>query len=255
MHSLALLNMKGGVGKTTMSINMATGFAMQGKRTLLIDLDPQSNTTSIYLDKEPDATISELLKGEKTAAETAVVVDDNLWLIPAKLDLANTEMDLRLQNNAPQHNRLQKAIVQMKDRFDFCVIDCPPIINLLTVNAIMASNLIVVPIKPDRFALQGFGVTVQNIMSIRENWELDLDYKILFTIVNRNNEEKEIISQLREMVKGRAFETEIRSQPKPIAGASARGKAVIMENDPRVGVAEDMRRLVDEIMGGVTSGK
>lgn len=192
MKTISLLNMKGGVGKTTTSVNLATGLAMKGKRVLLVDFDPQGNTTSIY-DVEYEFNISDVLKGNCTSEEAIVQADQNLWLLPAELELSNTEMEIRLQQNTPQHNRLQKALEKVQNKFDYCIVDCPPIINLLTVNAIIASNLIIVPIKPDKFAISGFSVTMQNIEQIRENWELSLDYKILFTIVNRNNEEQAII--------------------------------------------------------------
>ena len=255
MYTISLLNMKGGVGKTTISINLATGIAISGKQTLLVDLDPQSNTTSMFISDVPETNISALLKSEATAGETIIPVDTNLSVIPSDLRLANTETEIRMQSNLPQHNRLQKALLPVNTQYDYCVIDCPPIINLLTVNAIMASNLIIVPIKPDRFALKGFSVTMQNIVQIRENWELNLDYKILFTIVNRNNVEKEIISQLRNLDYVKAFDTEIRSQPRPIAYASANSIAIIKETDPKIGVAEDMRRFVVEVMKDVTNGK
>jgi chromosome partitioning protein len=249
MKTVSLLNMKGGVGKTTMSVNLATGLAMSGQRTLLVDLDPQGNTTSLY-DVSTDATTSEIMKGECSIKDVIKEVEKNLSIVPSKLDLVNTEIEIRMQAHAPQHNRLQKALIQIKDDFDYCIVDCPPIINLLTVNAIIASDLIIIPIKPDKFAIQGFAVTTKNIQEIKENWDIKLDWKILFTIVNRNNEEREIISQLRKMVVNQAYKTEIRSQPKPIAGASARNKAVITDTDPKTGVAEDMRRLLDEIMEG-----
>jgi len=241
--------MKGGVGKTTTSVNLATGLAMRGEKTLLVDLDPQSNTTSMYLDEIPDNATSGLLKGEVAAQDTVQLVDDNLWLIPSTLELANTEMELRMQSHIPHHNKLQKALLQIKDQYAYCIVDCPPIINLLTVNAIMASNLIIVPIKPDRFALQGFMVTMQNIEQIRESWDLALDYKVLFSIVNRNNEEREIITQLKSLIPSKTYDTEIRSQPKPIAGASARRRAVIKEEDTKIGVANDFRKLIVEIAG------
>jgi len=247
MKTISLLNMKGGVGKTTTSVNLATGLAMKGMRVLLVDFDPQSNTTSMY-DAAGDITICDVLRGEAAAAEAAVEVEENLWLIPAALELTNTEMEIRLQQNTPQHNRLQKALAQVKDQFDYCIVDCPPIINLLTVNAIIASDLIIVPIKPDKFAVSGFSVTMQNIEQIRESWELDLDYKILFTIVNRNNEERSIIEQLSQLVGGQCLNTIVRSQPKPVAAASAASMAVIKETDKKVKVAEDLRCLVNEIL-------
>lgn len=249
MRTISMLNTKGGVGKTTTSVNVATGLAMQGKRVLLVDLDPQSNTTSNYVFDTPEANTSTLLKGETTPDETIVAADENLWLIPSYLELAQTEVDMRMQSNMPQHNRLLKALEQVKNRFDYCIVDCSPTINLLTINAIIASDLIIVPIKPDKYALQGFGVTTQNIKQIKENWELNLDMKILFTIVNRNNEEKAIIEQLSALLPGNVFNTIVRSQPKPIAAASAANKAVIRDTRKDVGVAEDYRKLVEELMG------
>jgi chromosome partitioning protein len=242
--------MKGGVGKTTSSINIATGLAMRGAPTLLVDLDPQSNTTSMYLDAMPTATIDTLMRDEAATEETIVPVDDNLWLIPSELKLAQTEIALRMQVSVPQHNQLKKALTQVSSKYAYCIVDCPPATNLLTVNAIIASQLIIVPIKPERYALQGFETTIEHIGQIRKNWELDLDFKVLFTIISRNNEERDIVSQVRNLVGDKTFDTEIRSQPKPITSASLKRKAVIKETAQNIGVAADLRSLVDEIMGG-----
>ena len=250
MYTISLLNMKGGVGKTTTSVNLATGIAMQGHSTLLVDLDPQSNTTSMFLNEDPEIAAHNLLKGEVPTTDAILSVGEKLWLIPSELSLANTETELRVQTNAPQHNRLQKALSQVKDRFQYCIVDCPPILNLLTLNAIITSDLIIVPIKPDRFALRGYGVTMQNISQIREHWELSLDVKVLFTIVNRNNEERDIITHLRELDGVKAYSTVIRSQPKPIASASSRMYAVITDTSKGAVVAEDMRAFVAEVLGG-----
>lgn len=249
MKTISLLNMKGGVGKTTTSLNLAAGLALKGKRVLLVDYDPQANTTSIFQDEPPETSINEIMTGVASIKDVMIKVDDNLWLVPSELALTNTEMEMRAQTTAPQHNRLEKALAQVKDQFDYCIIDCAPAISLLTVNAIIASNHIIVPIKPDKFAVKGFVVTNDNIQQIKKNWELDLSYSILFTIINRNNEEREVIRQLREMAGSNVFQTEIRSQPKPIAAASLSNSVVIRQTGKDVGVAEDMRKLVDEIMG------
>jgi len=250
MRTISLLNIKGGVGKTTASINLATGLAMLGKRTLLVDLDPQASTTSMFLDNAPPFSASALLKGQAPASACIIPIEENLWLLPAELDLVNTEIEIRLQPTTPQHNRLQSALESVRNQFDYCVIDNSPSISLLTVNAIIASRLVIIPIKPDRFAIQGFDMTIKSILELRENWKLDLDYRVLFNIVNRNNTEREIVAQMRELVQERAYISEIRSQPKPIAEASAMKRAVIKETAASCGVASDMRALLTEILEG-----
>lgn len=248
MKTIAFLNMKGGVGKTTTSINVATGLTMKGFKVLLVDFDPQGNTTSMYMDEDPNVTIGDVLMGEASIKDAVLEVDDSLDLVPADLSLSMTEMQIRMQTNLPQNDRLKKALKKVDGEYDYCVIDCPPILNLLTVNTIMASDLIVIPIKPEKFAVQGFMYTTQNIDQIKEGWDLDVEYKILFTVVNRNNEERDVINQLREVVGDSVFDTQIRCQPKPIAEASATGEAVIKDMNPKIGVAEDFRNFVDEVL-------
>lgn len=255
MTTISFLNMKGGVGKSTCSVNVSVGIADKGHRTLLVDIDPQSNSTSMFLDETPKENISGIIEGSVPGTKEAIVsVIDNLDLIPSSLLLANTEANLRAQTHLPQHNRLLKALSQVKDEYDYCIIDCPPTLNMLTLNIILASSLIIIPIRPDRFALQGFGVTRDNLNSVRDSWGRDMginfDYKILFTMVSRNNEERIIIEQLRELTGPRAYKTEIRSQSKPVVAASSRSKPVIRETAQNAGVAEDLRQFVTELMEG-----
>lgn len=257
MKTIAFLNMKGGVAKTTTSVNVAVGLAMKGKRVLLVDFDPQSNSTSMFVkikgdNNEPfkglDHTISSVLTGDCTIEDAIIKIDENLSLVPSGLELSNTEMALRMQSDIPQHNRLQKALKKVQSKFDYCIIDCPPAITLLTVNVILTSDRIIIPIKPDEFAVYGYDVTTRNIDKIKAGWELEVDYKVLFTIVNRNNEEREIIERVKRDSGGRYYNTTIRSQPKPIAGASKRKVPVIKDKSPKTGVAADLRAFVDELV-------
>ena len=246
MRTIAFLNIKGGVGKSTTSFNVAVGLADKGKRVLLVDFDPQCNTTSIFCESDPRDTIDNLIKQEITDVKEVIIsVEENLSFIPSSLLLANTEVSLRTTGVGLLHNKLVKILSKIENEYDYCIIDCAPIINLLTINAIIASDEIIVPIKPDRFALAGFNLTIQNILMIRDNYEIDIDYKVLFTIVNRNNVEKDIIEAVRNSVGNRAFKTQIRNQPKPIAEASTNTQFVIRSDSS---VASDFKELVEEIL-------
>lgn len=245
MKTISFLNMKGGVGKTTSSLNVATGLAMKGYKTLLIDFDPQANSTSIFINDLPELAINHLIFNPTLTSNAIVSVDENLDLIPSSLDLAMSEMELCLQKKLPQHNRLLKILAEVKN-YEYVIIDCPPIINTLTINAILASDEIIVPIKPDKFAVSGFGITMKNVMEIKENFDCNPKIKVLFTIVSRNNTEKEVINQLSSATD--TYESRIRNQPKPIAEASLENRVVI--KDVKIPVAQDYIALVNEMIGG-----
>lgn len=246
MKVISFLNMKGGVGKTTSSVNVATGLAMGGKKVLLVDLDPQANTTDIFLRDNVELAIDCLMLDQTLTEKSIVKVDENLDLIPSSLDLASVELKLKL-SNLPQHNCLQRVLEQVREKYDYCIIDCPPILNILTVNALFVTDELIIPIKPDKFALTGFETTEKNYISIKNAFALKSRLKILFTIANRNNTEKEIIEKLKSS-EYEVFETVIRNQPKPIVDAGLGGRAVIKENPDKVPVANDYRLFVSEIL-------
>lgn len=246
MKTYSFLNMKGGVGKTTSSVNISAGLAERGKKVLLVDFDPQANTTSMFLDEEPELSISDLLFNTDQAKEAIISVKENLGLIPATLELAASEMKLKLNQTIPQHNRLKKILDQVKNDYDYCIIDCPPIINTLTINAIIASDTIVVPIKPEKFAVSGFQVTINTIKEISEGFDITPDCKILFTMINRNNTDREVISQLHDAGVFKIYDTQIRYQSKPVTEASLENKLLI--EDKKAGVADDYRTLVEELL-------
>ena len=245
MITISILNIKGGVGKTTTSLNVAAGLADRGKRVLLIDYDPQSNTTSIFK-VSPEVTIGDIMLETIDIKDALNAVEENLWVIPSNIELANIEVSLRMQSTGSQHDKLHKALKQVEFQFDYCIIDCAPNINILTLNAIYASNVLIIPIKPDKFALQGFNVTIESINNINENYELNLDYFVIFTVVNRNSEEKRIIQAVRSLVGQNAFKAKVRNQPSPVVKASNANKMVI--RNLFTSVSKDYRNVVGEIL-------
>ena len=165
---IAIANQKGGVGKTTTSINLASALAEKGKKVLVIDTDPQGNTTSGFgIDKnEIDHTIYELMIGECSIDEviTKNVVKgiDGVDIIPSNVNLAAVEIELIDSDN--KEYILREAISSIRDDYDFIIIDCPPSLSMLTVNAMTTANTVLVPIQCEYYALEGLSQLVQLIL-------------------------------------------------------------------------------------------
>jgi chromosome partitioning protein len=157
MRTIAIMNQKGGVGKTTSSVNLAAGLARQGRRVCLIDLDPQAHA-SLHLGVEVASgahSIYQVFAGARGFADISQMVNQNLWLAPADLDLAATELELV---DAPGRefilrNAMQAA--QASEKFDYVIMDCPPSLGVLTINALSAATEVFIPLQPHFFALQG----------------------------------------------------------------------------------------------------
>ena len=246
MKTISFLNLKGGVGKTTSAINVAKGLANAGKKVLLIDIDPQANATRNFLQKhEIETDISTLLLNptEDNIRKSLHAVDDNLHLIPSTLNLSMAETELRLRQDLPQQFRVRTIIDSLKRDFDYCIIDCPPIINLITINVVIASNMIILPIKVDIYAIEGYKITLEQIQNIKRNFHLILETRILFTMVNRNNTDKTIIASFSEDLK---FVNTIRYQAKPVTEASFNNQLVIENIKSNVG--RDYNNFITELI-------
>jgi chromosome partitioning protein len=169
MRIIALMNQKGGVGKTTSSVNIAAGLAREGKRVLLIDLDPQAHT-SIHLGvdtTDPATSVYQVFSGFRSFADIRQLVSQNLWIAPASLDLAATELELV---DAPGRELvLRKALDKLfqLEKFDYVVMDCPPSLGVLTINALSAANEVFIPLQPHFFALQGLSKLLETTALIR----------------------------------------------------------------------------------------
>ena len=196
---IALANQKGGVGKTTSSVNLAAALARLGKKVLLIDLDPQGNATvAIGVDKDAlDNSVFEVLVGDCKAKQAIVSVEQaGLDLLPANGDLTAAEVALLEEDMGPK--RLRKTLKKVRDNYDVVLIDCPPTLNMLTINALTAADGIVVPVQCEFFALEGLSALMDTIETVQEqlNDKLYIDGLLRTMHDRRNNLANDVSNQL-----------------------------------------------------------
>ncbi len=170
MRTITVMNQKGGVGKTTTSVNVAAGLANLGKRVCVVDLDPQGHA-SLHLGVEAFdtcPTVYDIFAGEKTFAEVRKMVNSHLWVVPSNLDLAAAEMELA--DVPSRENLLRNAFSNqaISELFDYIIMDCPPSLGILTVNALTASDEVFIPLQPHFFALQGMSKLFETTALVRQ---------------------------------------------------------------------------------------
>ena len=169
MRIIAVMNQKGGVGKTTTSVNVAAGLSNAGRRVCLIDLDPQGHA-SLHLGVEAvgeTPTIYDVFAGERTLLQTRQMVASNLWLVPANIDLACAEMELA---NTPGRETILRDVLEKflaAESFDYVIMDCPPSLGVMTVNALTATREVFIPLQPHFFALQGLSKLLETTALVR----------------------------------------------------------------------------------------
>ena len=209
---LAVANQKGGVGKTTTSVNLSAGLALAGHPTLLIDLDPQASATS-GLGLHPqdvDASVYHALIGEKPVEQILRATQvQNLSLMPASRDLIGAEIELV---PLPRREyRLQEAIVGVRRQFDFVIIDCPPSLGLLTVNALSAADAVLIPLQCEYYALEGLSSLLDTIGFIRQglNASLEIEGLLLTMFDTRNNLAHQVVDEVRQHFPEQVFKAVI----------------------------------------------
>lgn len=247
---IAIANQKGGVGKTTTSINLSACLAELGKKVLVIDLDPQGNTTSGFgIDKEEmENTVYELMLGECSIRESMTKVEniEYLSLIPSNVNLAGAEIEL-LGINEKEYV-LKNAVDYIRDDYDFIIIDCPPSLNMLTVNAMTTADSILVPIQCEYYALEGISQLIHTIDLVQErlNPNLKID-GVVFTMYDaRTNLSSDVVDTVKENLNATVYQTIIPRNVR-LAEAPSHGLPINLY-DPKSAGAESYRNLAKEII-------
>jgi chromosome partitioning protein len=246
---VAVANQKGGVGKTTTAVNLATAFAQRGRRVLVIDLDPQANaTTGLGLDDDPPATSYELLLGEvaldDAALESAV---PGLSVLPASPNLAAAEIEL--SGDARREFLLSRALRDQIGAYDDVLIDCPPSLNLLTINALTAADAVLVPLQCEFYALAGLAQLMGTIERVQRglNPRLALQGVVLTMYDRRNNLCEQVAADVRDHFPGKVYATVIPRNIR-VSEAPSHGLPVLVY-DQRCAGAQAYISLAAEILG------
>lgn len=248
-RTIAVANQKGGVGKTTTTVNLSAALGAQGKKVLVVDTDPQGNTTSGFgVDKNNiENTIYELMLGEITTDECIIKnIVDNVDIIPANVNLAAVEVELMDKEN--REFIVKDAIDWVKDQYDFIMVDCPPSLSTLTINSMTAADTVLVPIQCEFYALEGLSqlITTVNLVKERLNPELGME-GIVFTMYDsRNNLSEQVVDNVKAHVEEKVYNTLI---PRNIRLAEAPSYGMpINKYDPKSAGAIAYDNLASELI-------
>lgn len=248
-YVIALANQKGGVGKTTTAVNLGAGMASMGKKILLVDTDAQGNATSGVGVSKADITkdIYDVLVNEEPMAETIVHTShEGLDIVPATIQLSGAEIELTPQ--MARETRLKAALDAVKDQYDFVLIDCPPSLGLITINAFTASNSILIPVQSEYYALEGLSQLLNTIQLVKKHFNPNLKIEgVLLTMFDaRTNLGEQVNTEVRKFFKDEVYDTII---PRNVRLSEAPSYGLpIMDYDPKSKGAEKYMNLAKEVL-------
>lgn len=246
---IAIANQKGGVGKTTTSINLSSCIAAKGKKVLVVDIDPQGNTTSGYgIEKNNlDNTIYELMLGD-CSIEDCIIKDviENISILPSNVNLAAAEIELIGVDK--KEYILKNEIDWVKDRYDYIIIDCPPSLSLLTVNAMTTADSVLVPIQCEYYALEGLSQLIHTVNLVKERLNPNLEMEgVVFTMYDsRTNLSAQVVENVKSHLNQKVYRTVIPRNIR-LAEAPSYGQPINIY-DPKSAGAESYLALAEEVI-------
>ncbi len=254
-RTIAIANQKGGVGKTTTAVNLSAYMADLGKKVLVVDIDPQGNTTSgLGLDKRKvSCSVYDVILGEATAEEAIATTSvRNLFIMPANIDLAGAEIELVPAMS--RERKLKTGLAPVMGHYDFILIDCPPSLGLLTINALTAADSVLVPIQCEYYALEGLGQLMSTIRLVQNhlNPPLEVEGVLLTMFDGRTNLSIQVVEEVKRFFKGKVYSTIVPRNVR-LSEAPSHGKP-ILTYDAKSRGAEVYEELAKEVIAGGEAG-
>ena len=228
---IAIANQKGGVGKTTTAINLAASLAVLEKKVLIIDADPQANTTSglnFSPDNDEKRTIYEVIIGKLDIRDALIQTEiPDLQMIPSHINLVGAEIEMTNEEN--RESFLKERLAPIRDNYDYIIIDCSPSLGLITINALTAADSVIIPVQPEFFALEGLGKLLQTIRLVQHkiNPYLTIEGFVVTMFDGRTKVHAQVVNELREHFKDLVFKTIIQRSIR-LSEAPSHGKPIIL---------------------------